>query len=43
MCRMQFDMYHKESSKVAGNVKGLRRTCVFEGVVGVGSGFGSRK
>ena len=33
----------EESSKVTRNVKGLIRTCVCEGVVGVGSGVGSRK
>ena len=36
-------MYHKESSKVTLNVKGLIQACVCEGVVGVGSGVGSGK
>ena len=36
-------MYHKESRKVTRNVKGLRSTCVCEGVVGMRSAVGSRK
>ena len=36
-------MYNKESRNMKSYVKGLRRTCVCEGVVGVGSGVGSRK